>query len=132
MKRIHEGNPDNLRELTKQESIILNIQRACEASIDLAMHIVSEQKLGIPKARHVSFKLLQKAGIINANLTNTLMNISTILKILRRSCYSLKHNYFRLNENDILSIVKDYLLAQLDIEQSQGKLEIIQTENEGI
>ena len=40
IKRIHEvyeGNPENLTDYTKQDSIILNIQRACEASIDLAM-----------------------------------------------------------------------------------------------
>lgn len=53
LKRIHEvyeGNPANLTDFTKQDSIILNIQRACEASIDLAMHIVSNRKLGVPKA----------------------------------------------------------------------------------
>ena len=40
IKRIHgayEGNPEDLTDHTKQDSIILNIQRACEASIDLAM-----------------------------------------------------------------------------------------------
>ena len=39
VKRIHEvyeDNPANLADFTKQDSIILNIQRACEASIDLA------------------------------------------------------------------------------------------------
>jgi hypothetical protein len=37
--RVHEeyaGNPDHLsRNLTKQDSIVLNIQRACEACVDL-------------------------------------------------------------------------------------------------
>ena len=72
---VYEGNPDNLKDLTKQESIILNIQRACETSIDLAMHIVSEQNLGVPKARYEGFKLLQEAGLIDANLAKTLMNM---------------------------------------------------------
>ena len=52
IKRINEvyaSNPSNLDDYTKQDSIILNIQRACECSIDLAMHIVSEKKLGIPQ-----------------------------------------------------------------------------------
>lgn len=43
IRRIHEeydSNPENLKNYTKQDSIILNIQRACEASIDMAMHIV--------------------------------------------------------------------------------------------
>ena len=38
VKVVYENNPENLQDYTKQDSIILNIQRACEASIDLAMH----------------------------------------------------------------------------------------------
>ena len=78
VNRIHEvfeGNPENLKDFTKQDSIILNIQRACEASIDLAMHIVSERKLGVPKSSREGFKLLQEAGLIEASLAKTLMNI---------------------------------------------------------
>lgn len=78
VKRIHEvyeGNSKNLTDFTKQDSIILNIQRACEASIDLAMHIVSEKKLGVPKASRESFKLLQEAELIDATLAKTLMNM---------------------------------------------------------
>ena len=78
VKRIHEvyeGNPDTLSDYTKQDSIILNIQRACEASIDLAMHIVSERKLGVPKASREAFKLLQDAGLIDETLAKTLMNM---------------------------------------------------------
>lgn len=43
--------------------------------IDLAMHIVSERKLGVPKASREAFKLLQEAGIIDASLAKTLMNM---------------------------------------------------------
>lgn len=78
VKRIHEvyeDNPANLADFTKQDSIILNIQRACEASIDLAMHIVSERKLGVPKASREGFKLLQEAGLIDTDLAKTLMNM---------------------------------------------------------
>lgn len=78
VKRIHEvyeENSEDLEDFTKQDSIILNIQRACEASIDLAMHIVSERKLGVPKTSREAFKVLQENGIIEAKLTQTLMNI---------------------------------------------------------
>lgn len=78
VNRIHEvyaGNPENLKDFTKQDSIILNIQRACEASIDIAMHIVSERKLGVPKASREGFKLLEEAGIIDAALAKILMNM---------------------------------------------------------
>lgn len=72
---VYEGNPENLKDFTKQDSIILNIQRACEASIDLAMHIVSERKLGVPKASREGFKLLEDAGLIDSSLAKTLMNM---------------------------------------------------------
>jgi len=78
VNRIHEvyaGDPENLKDITKQDSIILNIQRACEASIDLAMHIVSESKLGVPKASREGFKLLLEAGLIEESLAKTLMNM---------------------------------------------------------
>ena len=78
LKRIHEvyeGNPENLKDFTKQDSIVLNIQRACEASIDLAMHVVSDRKLGVPKTSREAFKLLQEAGMIEVDLAKTLMNM---------------------------------------------------------
>jgi len=78
LKRIHEvyeGRPENLTNYTKQDSIILNIQRACEASIDLAMHIVNERKLGVPKASREAFHFLQEANIIEPELAKTLMNM---------------------------------------------------------
>ena len=78
VKRIHEvyeGNPENLSDFTKQDSIILNIQRACEASIDIAMHIASERKLGVPKSSRDAFKFLEAAEIIDAQLAKTLMNM---------------------------------------------------------
>lgn len=78
VKRIHEvyeGNPENLSDFTKQDSIILNIQRACEASIDIAMHLASERKLGVPKSSRDAFKFLEDVQMIDAQLAKTLMNM---------------------------------------------------------
>lgn len=50
VRAVHAGDPRNLTDdLTRQDSIILNLQRACEASIDLAMHLVRLDRLGIPQ-----------------------------------------------------------------------------------
>ncbi len=38
---VYDNDPSNLDDYTKQDSIILNIQRVCEAIIDLAIHIVA-------------------------------------------------------------------------------------------
>lgn len=87
---VYEGNPENLKDFTKQDSIILNIQRAYEASIDLAMHIVSERKLGVPKASREGFKLLQEAHIIDSSLAKTLMNMVGFRNIAVHDYQALK------------------------------------------
>ena len=43
----YDDDPANLHDdITKQDAIILNLQRACQAAIDLAMHLVREHGLG--------------------------------------------------------------------------------------
>ena len=75
VNEVYCDNPENLQDITKQDSIILNIQRACEASIDLAMHIVSDLKLGLPKTSREAFKYLEEKEIIDHALAKTLMNM---------------------------------------------------------
>lgn len=68
IKRIEEeydNNPENLENYTKQDAIVLNIQRACEACIDLAMHVISEKKLGIPQNSRDAFELLHQNNLID-------------------------------------------------------------------
>jgi len=53
VERVHEeygGDPENLFEnITRQDAIILNIQRATQAAIDLAMHLTRIHRLGVPE-----------------------------------------------------------------------------------
>lgn len=72
IEEVYESNPKNLEDYTKQDSIILNIQRACEAAIDLAMHIVSVRRLGIPQNSRDAFEVLLKYEIIDQALCKKL------------------------------------------------------------
>lgn len=72
IQEVYEANPANLEDYTKQDSIILNIQRACEAAIDLAMHIVSVRRLGIPQNSRDAFEVLLKYEIIDEDLCKKL------------------------------------------------------------
>src|SRR4051812_35038076 len=69
---VYDQNPDNLKEITKQDSIVLNVQRACEASIDLAMHIVAQERLGLPQTSRDVFDILQAHSIIEEKMANRL------------------------------------------------------------
>lgn len=72
IKEVYADNPENLNDYTKQDSIVLNIQRACEASIDLAMHVISEKKLGVPQSSRDGFEVLNKNNLIDDKLTKNL------------------------------------------------------------
>ncbi|GAA3334602.1 hypothetical protein GCM10020331_103200 [Ectobacillus funiculus] len=85
MKRIHEeyeNNPANLENYTKQDSIILNIQRACEASIDIAMHIISIKKFGIPQTSRDAFEFLANNHVISSDLSFKLKAMIGFLNIV--------------------------------------------------
>ena len=73
VREIHRGDPAAFRaDLTRQESVLLNLQRAAEAAIDLAMHLVRIDRLGLPKASREPFDLLEQAGVLPAELASAL------------------------------------------------------------
>lgn len=115
IKRIHEeynGNPENLHNYTKQDSIILNLQRACEASIDLAMHVVAEKDLGLPQTSRQAFELLQQNNIIEKELAHRLMAMVGFRNIA-------VHDYQSINLNILQKIIENHLL---DLEVFTGLL----------
>ena len=57
-----------LTNFTHQDAIVLNLQRACESSIDLAMHWVAERKLGTPQTSRDAFGILASAKLLDEAL----------------------------------------------------------------
>ena len=47
---------------TRQDAAVLNIQRACEAALDMGQHLVRREKLGLPQSSRDVFELLARAG----------------------------------------------------------------------
>jgi uncharacterized protein YutE (UPF0331/DUF86 family) len=68
VKEEYSNNPSNLLNYTKQDAIILNIQRACQTSISLAMYIVSLKKWGLPKESREAFDLLYEYQLLDEHL----------------------------------------------------------------
>ncbi|MBV4419801.1 DUF86 domain-containing protein [Clostridium tyrobutyricum] len=105
IKRIKEeycNNPENLKNYTKQDSIVLNIQRACEASIDLAMHIVSERKLGIPQNSRDAFEILFNNKIIDKKLVQELKSMVGFRNIA-------VHDYQTVNLDIVKAVIENHI-----------------------
>lgn len=106
IKRIHEeydNNPKHLENFTKQDSIILNLQRACEASIDLAMHIIADKKLGLPQNSRDAFSSLETEGILSSSLSDKMKAMVGFRKIA-------VHDYQEINLVILKKIIEDHLV----------------------
>ena len=61
-----------LDDFTHVDALTLNIERACQAAIDMAMHVVAERHLGVPQSTADAFVLLERAGLIGGPLASAL------------------------------------------------------------
>lgn len=109
LKRVEEeyrGNEHTLStDFTRQDSVILNIQRACQAAQDLANRVIRIRQLGIPQNARESFSLLADAQLLSPELANTLSKMVGFRNIA-------VHEYQKLNV-DILRAVIDKHLPDL-------------------
>lgn len=65
----YQGHENALEtDQTRQDAIVLNLQRACEAAIDMAMHMVRLHKLGLPQQSREAFTLLEQNGFLKESL----------------------------------------------------------------
>jgi len=69
IKDVTSLDPESLENQDKQDIFVLNLQRAIQACIDLAAHIVASEALGIPETVRENFSLLQSKGIISSDMT---------------------------------------------------------------
>jgi uncharacterized protein YutE (UPF0331/DUF86 family) len=53
-------------DFTRQDAAILNIQRACEAALDMGQHLIRREKLGVPQSTRDVFTLLAQGGWVDA------------------------------------------------------------------
>ena len=99
---VYDQKPENLKDYTKQDSIILNIQRACEACIDLAMHIVAQERLGLPQTSRDAFDILESSSIIDEEIAKRLKAMVGFRNIA-------VHDYQTINLTILEQIVEKHL-----------------------
>lgn len=102
IKEVYDDNPDSLNDYIKQDSIILNIQRAVEACIDIAMYIVSAKKLGIPQNSRDAFEVLKHHDMIDDDMLIKLKSMIGFRNIA-------VHNYQKLNLDVLQKVIENHL-----------------------
>ena len=118
LKRISEeyrGNPSRLDDFTIQDSIVLNLLRACEAAIDLAMHRVAQGRFGIPQTSRDSFQLLAQNGILSHASATAMKHMVGFRNI------AVHNNYQNIQLPILQAIVEKHLV---DFESYLGELSL--------
>ena len=55
-----------LRDYSHIDALTLNIERACQAAIDLALHLIAREHLGMPQNSADAFRLLAKSKLLES------------------------------------------------------------------
>jgi len=88
--------------LDRQDIIVLNLQRAVQAMLDLAAHVVAREGIGVPDELAASFDLLKRAGILDDEVADRMRRMTGFRNVA-------VHEYRKLDPSIVDSIVRDRL-----------------------
>jgi len=91
----------------RQDAIAMNLQRACELTIDIANYLIKSKKLGLPQDSRDSFALLHQAGLIT---TEQMKGLQAMVGFRN----TLVHQYQRLNLQIMVEVIENRLGELLD------------------
>jgi len=87
---------------TRQDAAILNIQRACEAALDIGQHLIRLERLGVPQSSRDVFRLLAAGGWIDTALADVLQRMVGFRNIA-------VHDYQTLQLPITVAVIRDHL-----------------------
>jgi uncharacterized protein YutE (UPF0331/DUF86 family) len=89
-----------LSSFTELDALILNLERACQATIDLAIHIISREKWGIPQSSSDAFRILESKSLLQQETTKSLTSMVGFRNIAI-------YEYQKLNTDIIIHIMEN-------------------------
>ena len=109
----YEGSENSFRDnYTKQDSIVLNLERASQASIDISANIIKNNNLKLPNSSREMFEILEENHIISKYISRQMQSMVGFRNIA-------VHDYQNLNIDIVISIVENNLK---DFERFIGEL----------
>ncbi len=105
LKRIEYAVNKDLKNLQKQDNqdiFVLNLQRACQITIDVAAHILKDEGFQIPNTVREYFKILNKEDFIATELSDSLTKMVGFRNIA-------VHDYEEIDTKILESIFKNHI-----------------------
>jgi len=89
-------------DFTRQDAAVLNVQRACEAALDMGQHLIRRDRLGVPQSARDVFTVLAQAGRIDTALADALKRMVGFRNIAM-------HDYRTLQPAITVAIIEKHL-----------------------
>lgn len=71
----HRLSPEFLKDHTRQDAAVLNIQRACELGIDMGNMVIAHEQWGLPQSAREVFAILGQRGLLEPALVVQLQHM---------------------------------------------------------
>ena len=112
IKDVTNLKPESIEDYNTQDIFILNLQRAVQAAVDIAVHIVSSEGWGVSKTIKENFVILSDNKIITKELANQMTKMVGFRNIA-------VHDYSKMD----IAILKSILTISLqDLEIFYSKI----------
>lgn len=102
IRTVTGNNPDRLDNIDVQDIFVLNLQRAVQAAIDLAVHIIADEEYGLPDSLGANFQLLYEHKHITKDIVVKMKAMVGFRNIA-------VHDYQRIDLAILKSIMKNNL-----------------------
>lgn len=101
---------------SRQDAAVMNIQRACEAALDMGNHIIRRERLGLPQSARDVFEILAQAKWIDQALADSLKRMVGFRNIAI-------HDYQKLLMPITVKVITEHLVEFLQYSEQMLKHE---------
>ena len=99
---------------SRQDAAVMNIQRACEAALDMGHHIIRRDRLGVPQSARDTFEILAQAKWIDQPLADSLKRMVGFRNIA-------VHDYQKLLLPITVKVITEHLIEFLQYSEQMLK-----------
>jgi uncharacterized protein YutE (UPF0331/DUF86 family) len=100
--RAVDGDSERIQDFMVENVVVLNLQRACQASIDIAQIVIAQHNLGLPNSYKNAFKILANRNVITLETANKMGKMAGFRNLS-------VHDYTTINIEILKSIVREHL-----------------------
>ncbi|MEI8358695.1 MAG: DUF86 domain-containing protein [Deltaproteobacteria bacterium] len=107
IRSVTRGDPEAVNDLDVEEIVVLNLQRAIQATIDLAAHVIAGRNWGLPDSLRAHFRILVDHRVIDPALGSRLEAMVGFRNIA-------VYEYDRIDRTILRSILSEHLVDLSD------------------